>query len=37
MLVPDDISDDEREEIAQELERTLREKRETEWNAGIEG
>lgn len=36
MLLPDDISDDEREAIAQELERALREKRETEWNAGIE-
>lgn len=36
MLLPDDVSEDEREAIAQELERTLREKRKTEWNAGIE-
>lgn len=36
LLLPDDVSDEEREEIAQELEDTLREKRETEWNAGIE-
>lgn len=36
MLVPDDVTDEEREEIARELERTLREKRETEWNAGVD-
>lgn len=36
MLLPDGVPDDEREEIAQELEDTLREKRETEWNAGID-
>lgn len=36
MLLPDDVSEDEREEIAQELEDTVREMRETEWNAGVE-
>lgn len=36
MLLPDDVSEEEREEIARELEDTLREKRETEWNAGVE-
>lgn len=36
MLLPDDVSATEREEIARELERTLREKRETEWNAGVD-
>lgn len=36
MLVPDDAVEDEREEIARALEHTLREKRESEWNAGID-
>lgn len=36
MLLPDDVTDEEREEIARELERTLRENRETEWNAGVD-
>lgn len=36
MLLPDDVSEEEREAIADELERTIRERRESEWNAGVE-
>lgn len=36
MLLPDEVSDAEREAIADELEQTVRERRESEWNAGVD-
>ena len=36
LLAPDDAAESDREEIARALEGSLREKRDTEWNAGID-
>ncbi|MEM4780293.1 MAG: AbrB/MazE/SpoVT family DNA-binding domain-containing protein [Halalkalicoccus sp.] len=36
LLLPEDVSEAEREEIGREFEARLRKKRETEWNAGVE-